>query len=59
MSRMQKIKDKLQKLGKKVLPSANFLLDSSQEVRDELSLATESDRAQRHETLMQNFMNKK
>ena len=59
MSRIQKIKDKLQKLGKKVLPSANFLLDSSQEVRDELSLATESDRAQRHETLMQNFMNKK
>jgi len=56
---MQKIKDKLQKLGKKVLPSANFLLDSSQEVRDELSLATESDRAQRHETLMQNFMSKK
>ena len=59
MSRIQKIKDKLQKIGKKVLPSANFLLDSSQEVRDELSLATESDRAQRHETLMQNFMNKK
>ena len=58
MMRMQKIKDKLQKLGKKIVPEANFILDSSMEVRDELSMPSESDRAQQHQEVFQKFMKK-
>lgn len=56
---MQKIKDKLSKLGNKFIPQATFMLDSSQEVRDELSAATESDRTPTYHAECQNVFKSK
>ena len=59
MMRIQKIKCKIQKLGKKIRPDANFILDSSMEVRDELSVSSDTYRGPLHQKISTSFIKKK